>query len=86
MKSYESEFQIVFRGINRELITEHLDSNIQKILCVYDTANNFLTDLRKYNSDRLSLYEIYEDVKDEWIVEKHKMIENDQYILVNSIN
>lgn len=77
MKLYESENQIVVRGLNHELIKEHLDSDIQKVLCIYDTSDNFLNDLREYNSDRLSLYQIDRSIEDEWIVIRHKNLDND---------
>jgi hypothetical protein len=77
MKLYESENQIVIRGINHELIKEHLDSDIQKVLCIYDTSDNLLKDLREYNSDRLALYRIYEGVEDEWIIKRHKRVDDD---------
>jgi hypothetical protein len=59
------------------LIKEHLESDIQKVLCVYDTSDNFLKDLIVYKSDRLALYQIYEGVEDEWIIEKHKRFDSD---------
>jgi hypothetical protein len=77
MKLYESENQIVIRGINHELIKEHLDSDIHKVLCIYDTSDNFLKDLREYKSDRLALYQIYDGVEDEWIIERHKKVDSD---------
>jgi hypothetical protein len=52
-----------------------LDSDIQKVLCIYDTSDNLLKDLREYNSRRLALYQIYEGVEDEWIIERHKRLD-----------
>ena len=83
MKLYESENQIVIRGINHELIKEHLDSDIQKVLCIYDTCDNLLKDLREYNSDRLALYQIYEGVEDEWIIKRHKRVDDDLNYRIN---
>jgi hypothetical protein len=77
MKLHESKNQIVIRGIDHELIKEHLDSDIQKVLCIYDTSDNFLKDLREYNSDRLALYQITDGVEDEWIIERHKRMDDD---------
>jgi hypothetical protein len=77
MKLHESKNQIVIRGIDHELIKEHLDSDIQKVLCIYDTSDNLLKDLREYNSDRLALYRIYEGVEDEWIIKRHKRVDDD---------
>jgi hypothetical protein len=54
-----------------------LDSDIQKVLCIYDTSDNLLKDLREYNSDRLALYRIYEGVEDEWIIKRHKRVDDD---------
>lgn len=67
----------MIRGINHELIKEHLDIDIQKVLCIYDTSDNLLKDLKEYNSDRLVLYQIYEGVEDEWIIERHKRVDDD---------
>lgn len=77
MKLYESKYQIVIKGLNHELIKEHLDSNVQKVLCVYDSYDNLLKYFIDYSSDRLALYQIYDDVEDEWIIERHKKIDTD---------
>lgn len=77
MKLYESDNQIVIRGINHNLIKEHLESNIQKILCIYDTLDNLLKDLKDYDSDKLVIYAIYDNIENEWIVERHKFLEYD---------
>jgi hypothetical protein len=86
MKLYESENQIVIRGINHELIKEHLDSDIQKVLCIYDTYDNLLKDLREYNSRRLALYQILDCVEDEWIIERHKRLDNEVTSQTDLIN
>lgn len=62
VKIYESDHQIVYRGINHDLIKDHINSKVEKILCIYDTKENFLKAKLNYNSDRLVLYEIYNEV------------------------
>ena len=77
MKIYESENQIVYRGIDHDLIKKHIESKTEKVLCVYDTKENFLREDFSYNSDCLAFYQIYDDVHDEWIIERHSKLEDD---------
>lgn len=76
MKIYESENQIVYRGLYHDLIKKHIDSKTEKVLCVYDTKENFLQEDFSYNSDWLAFYEIYDSVQDEWIIERHSKLED----------
>ena len=77
MKIYESENQIVYRGIEHDVIKKHIESGTEKVLCVYDTKENFLREDFSYNSDCLAFYQIYDDVHDEWIIERHSKLEDD---------
>ena len=45
MKIYESDTQIVIRGINHEMISTHISSGCEKILCIYDDVKNLTNKL-----------------------------------------
>lgn len=77
MKIYESENQIVYRGIDHDLIKKHIKSKTKKILFVYDTMENFLREYFSYNSDWLVFYPIDDGVQDEWLRETHSKLEDD---------
>lgn len=77
MKLYESENQIVYRGINHDVIKEHIESKVEKILCIYDTMENFLQEDISYNYNLLAFYEIFNNFQDEWIIERHVRFEED---------
>lgn len=77
MKIYESENQIVYRGIDHDLIKKHIKSKTEKALCIYDTLENLLREDLSYNSRMLAFYEIIDEIPDEWIIEKHSKLEDD---------
>lgn len=72
---YETEYQIVYRGVDYDLIKTHIESKIQKVLCIYDTKENFLQKDLVYTSDWLALYQIPAEVQDNWIIKRHSSIE-----------
>ena len=70
-KLYESDSSIVYRGFNKKIIDEHLNSKLQKVLCVYDTKENLLCNELNYESMYLALYEILTETSDEFIIKRH---------------
>ena len=70
-KLYESDSSIVYRGFNKKIIDEHVNSKLQKVLCVYDTKENLLCNELNYESMYLALYEILTETSDEFIIKRH---------------
>jgi len=70
-KLYESDSSIVYRGFNKKIIDEHVNSKLQKVLCVYDTKENLLCNELNYESMYLAIYEILTETSDEFIIKRH---------------
>jgi len=70
-KLYESDSYIVYRGFNKKIIDEHVNSKLQKVLCVYDTKENLLCNELNYESMHLAFYEILTETSDEFIIKRH---------------
>ena len=73
-KLYESDSSIVYRGFNKKIIDEHVNSKLQKVLCVYDTKENLLCNELNYESIismHLAFYEILTETSDEFIIKRH---------------
>lgn len=73
-KLYESDSYIVYRGFNKKIIDEHVNSKLQKVLCVYDTKENLLCNELNYESIismHLAFYEILTETSDEFIIKRH---------------
>lgn len=82
IKVYESKTQIVIRGVDTEIIENHISSEVQKVMCVYGTTQEFLEKLRgkDFNSDKIAFYLVPKQVKDAWIAERHRKLDEDTEI------
>jgi hypothetical protein len=79
MKIYESESQIVIRGIDHEFLQSHIRSNSQKVLCVYDTMVNLHRYLKEFRFGMVNKVEFFqlpfvidEDQINEYILKRHR--------------
>lgn len=78
MKIYESEHAILYRGIDKSVIETHINGETPtKILCIYDTAENFLKEKLNYDSVYLALYETPDSVTYDYIVNRHILLEKE---------
>lgn len=75
-KIYESDTTIVYRGIDSKIIHEHLESGVNKVLCIYDTKDNLISNGLEYMSELLAYYEILDEVSDVFIINRHSKLES----------
>ena len=76
MKIYESKTQIVYRGFDENVVDAHISNpNPTKVLCIYDTKENWLKQKWKNDSPYLALYECIDNMSDAFIIERHKKLD-----------